>query len=67
MASDVMLGSVEMIWYSITSLADAVAVWAKPSVIASKPPFLPVSERASRTVFSSVGMPVRFLGYTVMS
>ena len=55
-----MLGSVERIWYSIVSLVDAVAVWAKPS-------FLPVSARASRTVFSSVGMPVRFLGYTVTS
>ena len=39
-----------------------VAVCAKPSVMSALPLFLPLLVFASRTVFSSVGIPVRFLG-----
>ena len=61
-AAEVMDGSVETIWYSRTSPTDAVAVCVKPSEMSALPLFLPLLAFASRTVFSSVGIPVRFLG-----
>ena len=46
---------------------EVFALCSKPSVMSLVPLWVPVSSLASRTVFSRVGIPVSFLGYTTTS